>query len=269
MPPDVSGPPGHRARLATLDALGRSPVLAGRYVLKGGLVLQHVYGSPRPSEDLDFNAVEDVANEVTEGKEHRLVRFAAALDDALAEAAPRFGLAGMAVQAKRLSDVLPTLLAEVGYTTDPDRAPPYPDAVEMQATLSEVVCATTPAEVGGVPVVVPTRDDLAADKLKTLLQMARRTDERTHDVWDLWWLLAGAGAPPDAARVADFLRRKCGVWAPICDPRRADFHDPAVRTRGAEGYAKLVATAAWGPVPPFDEAFGAVLRFVDTLPLPA
>jgi predicted nucleotidyltransferase component of viral defense system len=256
----------HRARLATLDAVHSSPLLSGRYVLKGGLVLHHVYGSPRPSEDLDFNAAEPVENEVSEGKEHRLIRVAAALDDALHESAPRFGLAAMTVQKKTLSDVLPTLLAEVGYTTDADAAPPFTRSVEMQVTLSEIVCETREAEIEGVQVLVPTLDDIAADKLKVLLQNATRAVVRPNDTWDLWWIRTHAGTPLDVARVADFLREKCHVWDRICNPTAANFHADAVRAKAAAGYAALARTGL-RPYPSFEEAWGTVLKFVDALKL--
>lgn len=257
----------HRARLATLDAVHRSPLLRGQYVLKGGLVLHHVYGSPRPSEDLDFNALEHFENEISEGKEHRLIRFAAALDEALAESAPHFGLAALVVQKKTLSDVLPTLIAEVGYTTDAGARPPFTHGVEMQATLSEIVCATREAEIDGVPVRVPTLDDIAADKLKVLLQNATRAPNRPNDVWDLWWLLTHADPAPDPVRVARFLREKCSVWGRICDPTYDDFRAPRVRRKAAKGYAELVEKGGLSPLPPFNEAWTVVRQYVKALPL--
>ncbi len=255
----------YRARLATLDALFGHAELGSRYVLKGGLPLHHVYGSPRRSDDLDFNSVEWHPNEITEGREHQLVAFAHTLSEALSEAASRYDLAGLVVQNKRLSDVLPTLLAEVGYTEDRAAEPPFEESVEMQATLSEVVCAWQEARLDGVRVVVPTREDIVADKLKVLLQQATRPNPRATDVWDLWHLITST--TPEAETVARFLKQKCAVWADLRPPTRSAFHVPTVRERAAEGYAKLPEAHPELDAPPFGEAFGAVLRFVDTLPL--
>lgn len=254
----------HRARLAALDALFGHPELGRQYVLKGGLPLHHVFGSPRRSEDLDFNSVERHPNTIDEGKEHRLVAFAHQLDAAMAEVAPRYGLAAMIVQNKRLSDVLPTLLAEVGYTEQTEAEPPFSAAIEMQATLSEVVCAWQPARLGGVEIVVPTLEDLVADKLKALLQQATRADVRATDTWDLWYLLTHFA--PDGAGVADFLHRKCAVWPRLGTPDSARFHAPAVRDKAAAGYAHLSDEHPDLDAPPFDVAYRLVLRFVEALP---
>ncbi len=258
----------HRARLATLDAMHRSPVLSGQYVLKGGLVLHHVYGSPRPSEDLDFNAVGHFENEVTEGKEHRLVRVAAALDAELEASAARFSLAHVAVQNKRFSDVLPTLMADIGYTQNEASRPPFTRTVEMQVTLSEIVCETRGAEIDGVPVLVPTLDDIAADKLKTLLQNSTRAVLRKSDAWDLWWMLTHAAPSPEPARVARFLHEKCHVWGRIACPSGADFRVPRVRRKAGAGYQELVAAGTVTPLPDFKEVWRTILRFIDALGLP-
>ncbi len=254
----------HRARLATLDALFGHPALGRQYVLKGGLPLHHVYGNPRRSDDLDFNSVAWHPNRVAEGEEHLLVTFAHALNEALAAAAPRWGWAALAVQHKRLSDVLPTLLAEVGYTADERATPPFETAVEMQATLSEVVCAWQRAKLDGVGIAVPTVEDIAADKLKTLLQQAAGDAEpRTTDVWDLYFLVTRKS--PDAARVRAFLEKKCAVWPDLAGPSPAHFHAADVRRAAAEGYAGLPGAHPELDAPPFDEAFGAVLAFVDAM----
>ena len=255
----------HRARLATLDALFGHAVPGRQYVLKGGLPLQHVYGSPRRSDDLDFNSVAWHPNEITEGREHLLVTFAHDLTEAMAETASRYGLAGLVVQNKRLSDVLPTLLAEVGYTEDASAEPPYGTSVEMQATLSEVMCAWQEATLDGVRILVPTLEDLVADKLKVLLQQATRPQPRATDVWDLWHLLTTRS--PDARQVADFLERKCAVWPDLDVPTRRAFRRDAVREKAAEGYAALPEAHPELAAPPFSEAFAEIVRFVDGLPL--
>ena len=261
--------PADRARFATLAALRRSPELWGRYVLKGGLALRLVYGSPRRSDDLDLTAVQPFASDVAEAQEVALLRFGYRLNEALALAAD-WDLAQARVQRRWLSDELPALLCEVGFTTDEAAEPPFDDAVPMQVTLSEVVCETIQAEAAGIPVYVPTLEDILAEKLKALAQQAyRQGASRASDVFDLWYFSTRPEHALDVRRVAECLHEKAAKWDVIQPVTRARYRDPAVRASAAEGYERLRERVDSDlPFPPFDEAFAAALTFVDRLPLP-
>lgn len=267
--PDWSAP-ADRARLTVLDAVAHSPELWRAYVLKGGLALHFAYDSPRRSSDLDFSAVEPFTSEITEAKERRILRFCHTLDAGLEAVAARHGLAGLAVQRRTLSDEIPALLAEVGYSAEARAENRYDDAIEMQVVLSEVVCETAEAEIEGVPIHVPSLDDVLAEKLKALLQQVPRDTARSTDVFDLWYFLAASERPVDRAKVADFLQRKSTPWPTILPLARSKFADPAVRAHAASAYDDIASDLGDGlALPPFEEAFGTVLRFVETLDLPA
>lgn len=262
--------PADRARLAVLAALRRSSSLWGRYVLKGGLALRLVYGSPRRSDDLDLTAVQPFADDVAEAQEVALLRFGYRLNEALAETAADWDLARACVQRRRLSDELPALLCEVGYATDAAAEPPFEEAVAMQVTLSEVVCETTQAKAAGVPLYVTTLEDILAEKLKAVAQQAYREGaSRASDVFDLWYFSTQSEHPLDVGRLVECLREKAAKWEVIQPVTRARYSDPAVRAGAADGYERLRNQVERGvPFPPFDEAFGAALAFIDRLPLP-
>jgi predicted nucleotidyltransferase component of viral defense system len=270
MPPTDWSAPADRARLAVLDALAHTPELWRAYVLKGGLALHFAYGSPRRSSDLDFSAVEPFSSEITEANERRILRFCHTLDAGLEAVAARHGLAGLAVQRRTLSDEIPALLAEVGYSAEARAENRYDDAIEMQVVLSEVVCETAESHIEGVPIHVPSLDDVLAEKLKALLQQVPRDTARSTDVFDLWYFLEISEHPVDRAKVADFVRQKSTPWPAIQPLARSEFADERVRAHAASAYDGIAASLGDGlALPPFDEAFGAVLRFVRSLDLPA
>ncbi len=259
-----------RARLAVLDALARTPELWRAYVLKGGLALHYAYGSPRRSSDLDFSAVEPFTSAITEANERRLLRFCHALDTALESIAADYGFAGLCVQRRTLSDEIPALLAEVGYSVEAHEDIRYDEVVEMQVVLSEIVCATAEAEIESIRLHVPSLEDVLAEKLKALLQQVARDTTRSTDVFDLWYFTAASDHAIDRAKVADFLRRKSTPWPAILPVTRSKFAEPAVREHAASAYADIGDRLEDGvALPPFDEAFGGVLGFVESLDLPA
>ena len=259
------------ARLAVLDAVARTPAFFDAYVLKGGLALHLAYGSPRRSHDLDFNAVAAYPRAVDEATSHTLIHAAHALERALAEVASAHGFAGMAVQLKQLSDEIPVLLTQVGYGLTSDETPPYRRAVEMQITLCEPVCATTTARVGALRLHVPTLEDILSEKLKALAQQVERHNgsSRASDVFDLWYFATQSPNQPDSATLRDCLLEKAADLGGL--PLQAEtFRHPRVRASGEDGYAELQANLpAPLTLPPFDDAFAAVLALVDALDLPA
>lgn len=254
----------HQARLATLAALDATENLRDHYALKGGLVLRHVYGSPRVSEDLDFNHVGAFPNSVNE--EHRAVLddFCGRLAEGLARMAPAYGLTRAAVRVEKWSTVLPTVFAHVVYEAEDSEG-----TVEMQVTLSEAVCRTARARVGGVPVLASALEDTVADKLKVLIQQVPRHQVRHSDVFDLWFALERATLVPDPAVVATCLHQKTAMWPDLLPLSSARFRDDAVRTFAEAGYRALRAEQPDLPFAPFDVVWARIQALVDALGLEA
>lgn len=258
--------PDQRARLAVLAALRRHDDLARDYVLKGGLVLQRVYGSPRASDDIDLNHVRAHENALTDAHRATLQDVCDRLAAALAETAPRFGLADAALRVDKWSELLPTVFAEVDYRTDDDE--PVEGAVEVQVTLCERVCHTALARIDGVPVLASTLDDVVADKLKVLLQQRRRGKVRHSDVYDLWFALSVAPFVPDPDVVREALLAKMASWPEYLPITRAQFRAEGVRTFAEQGYRALRADQPDLPFAPFDVVWHAIEAFVDAMGLP-
>jgi Nucleotidyl transferase AbiEii toxin, Type IV TA system len=263
--PPLPDAPAHRARLATLAAFDNDPELREQYALKGGLVLRHIYGSPRPSEDLDFNHVLPHRNEVTPEHKDALRTVTTRIRQGLGRTATPYGLARAGVRLLKWSQLLPTAFCEVWYETPTGEE----GAVEMQITLCEAICHVARARVDGIPVLASALEDVVADKLKTLLQQVPRHQVREVDVFDLWFALEHAHFVPDAARVATCLEVKVEVWPDLKPITRARFHQEGVRTFAEAGYRKLKTLHPGVPHPPFDVAWATILSFVDRLDLPA
>ncbi len=255
--------PEERARLAVLAAVASLDDLRRDYVLKGGLVLQHVYGSPRPSHDLDFNHVRSHPNTLTAAHEAALQSFC----DRVAEALPRFAasyaLARLAVRGEKWSELLPTVFALVAW----EDAEGTTGTVELQATLCERVCRSVHARIGGVAVHAAALDDIVADKLKVLLQQTRRHQVRSTDVYDLWYALEAAPFVVDPSAVGPFLLQKAAAWPELLPITAARFRDAAVQSFAEAGYRRLHAEQPALRSPPFDTVWASVLAFVDQLGL--
>ena len=255
-----------RARLATLAALREHDDLARDYVLKGGLVLQRVYGSPRVSDDIDLNHAEAHVNELSDAHRRTLTDVCDRIRSALGTTAPRFGLAEARLRVVKWSGLLPTVFAEVAYRTDDE--PASEGAVEVQVTLCEQVCHTTLARIDGVPVLASTLDDVVADKLKVLLQQRRRHEVRHSDVYDLWFALEVAPFVPDPGTVREALLTKLESWPKYLPLSAGAFRQEAVRTFAEQGYRALRAEQPGLPFAPFDVVWAAIGAFVDAMGLP-
>ena len=258
----ASAPPDERARLAVLSALAGLDDLHRDYALKGGLVLQRVYGSPRASSDLDFNHVRPHPNALTPGHEATLQAFCDRVGAALPALAEPYALTQLGLRIEKWSEVMPVVFALVDYEDEAGRG-----AVELQVTLSERICEFVQARIGGVAVQAATLEDLVADKLKVLLQQTRRHQVRHSDVYDLWYALEAAPFVVDPAAVGPFLWQKAAPW-PGLHPLTSDrFRDEAVRSFAEAGYRKLRTEQPDLPFPPFDAVWASILGFVDRLAL--
>ena len=256
--------PEDRARRAVLAALQAEPDLTRDYALKGGLVLQRIYGSPRVSHDIDLNHVEPHPNEISEAYTATLQDVADRLADRVAETAPASGLASARVEVQKWSQALPTVFLLVHYRTEAGEA----GHVEVQVTLCERVCEAVPARIDGVPVRASGLNDLVADKLKVLLQQPHRHEARHADVYDLWFSLAQAPLCADPARVRSALETKLQVWPELLPLRAGAFREMAVRTFAEQGYKKIQSEQPDLPFAPFDVVWAEILAFVDRMELP-
>lgn len=255
----------HRATRAILDAIGRTPPLYDPFVLKGGLALHLGFGSPRRSHDVDLNAVTPVARQITEETMDRLCSFRHQLNEALDTVRAEYDFESLETQAGTLSKEMPTLMTEVRYRSAGGRE----GAVQLQVTLSDVVCDTVRRTIRGIPLHLPALEDIIADKLKALLQQAPRDKVRSNDVFDVWYFAEVSPLPVDPAVVTDYLLRKSRHGVKIPAPSKRHFRRKSVVAYSASSYDELAALLPDGiDLPPFRDAYAAVLGFVDRLDLP-
>ena len=262
--PDALAPPD-RARRAVFSALQAEPDLARDYVLKGGLVLQRVFGSPRVSHDIDLNHVEPHPVERPEAYRETLQAVADRLAAGVAARAETSGLASARVEVQKWSQTLPTVFLLVHYRTESGAEE---QTVEVQVTLCERVVQPVPARIDGVPVLASSLTDLVADKLKVILQQPHRHEARHADVYDLWFALAQAPFQVEPGAVRDALRRKLEVWPELLPLTAAGFRDRAVETFAEQGYKKIKTEQPDLPFAPFDVVWAKILAFVDQMELP-
>ncbi len=169
----------------------------------------------------------------------------------------------------RLFDLIPVMLAEVGYALEGCGKKPFKQIVEMQVALSEVGCETQQAEREGVPLHVPVFENILAEKLKALAQQATRDIIRSNDIFDLWYFTTEAKHPVDKDKVAAYLKRKAVRWDDV-QPCRAAFFDGNVEAHSAEAYGAIAAKLPPGvALSPFEEAYDQLRAFVNSLGLPA
>lgn len=124
---------------------------------------------------------------------------------------------------------------------------PVCDMTEMQLNLSDRIQ-------------VCTLEDIAAEKLRALLQQPIRNRNRRQDVLDLALILPREDL--DLGSVASYLATKSHARG--ITPTRAAFRSSEIMERALFEYHELAATTTEQFLP-FDEAWEIVLQVVDQL----
>lgn len=267
--------PDEQAIIAVLEALSSDAELRDRFVLKGGNALRHAFDGPRASVDVDLSAVEPAPGQSDAESRAALKAFCERLDGALRGVASEYGYARMLVQSSTVQPAgkdpreFPSFEVKVGYSTRSDRDPPYSDVVKLEVTLNEIVCEAEYRPVGRSQVHISSLDDIIAEKLRALLQQVVRNRNRPGDVFDVWFFTTRFRRALDPGRIARFLQAKSEGREGLGRITRQMFRHAEVRARAQVGYEeieeRLPASVA---LPPFEEAFAAVLEFVSGLDLP-
>ena len=267
--------PDDEAIQAVLEALSTDEVLRDHYVLKGGNALKYAFQGPRASVDVDMTAVEPQPKQETAETEAVLVDFCRRLDRALAQVAVRYGYLTMLVQSRnvlppnRAMRTFPALEVKVGYSERSDRQPPFSDTIRLEISLNDIVCDAEYRPVGRGSVHVCSIDDIVAEKLRALLQQVPRNRNRPHDVFDIHFYAMRYPGLLNREQIALFLQRKSSDREGLGRITEEMFLNPEVRERASVGYEAVAERLPEEvSLPPFDEAFGAVLDLVRSLGLP-
>ena len=257
-----------RARFAQygiLRAVSDSRQLSATLVLKGGNALDFVWSPNRSTKDLDFTSTDPL-----EGDELKTL-----LQESLAATGRKLGTLYRVHSVKRQPPApdatFVTYAVSVGYALT-DEAPlrkrleggqTSPLVIPLDVSLNEVVCEDEPVDTAGVHKLrVSSREDIVAEKLRSLLQQPVRNRYRRQDLLDI--AVTRRQRPLDADKVADFLRRKSAARGIVVS--RTAFRDPEVKRRAAQDYDGLASTTRTLFVA-FDDAWGELLALVDELPI--
>jgi predicted nucleotidyltransferase component of viral defense system len=262
------------AQYAILRAITQSHQLSSTLVFKGGNALDFVWQPNRSTKDLDFSADLSALG-------HDLAAAAATLDRLLKPTLVAVGAElGIACRLERLVQSPPgpeksfvTYQMWIGYALpDQDRVRrridaglPSNQAIKMEVSVNEAVCADVPIDIGGTrPLRVSTLDDIVAEKLRALLQQPIRNRHRRQDLLDI--AVTVSQIPTlNYDRVASFLQQKAATrGVPVS---RAAFRNPEIMDRARVEYDEL-AKDTRALFIHFEDARTILLALVDALPIP-
>lgn len=197
------------AQYGVLRAVAGSRRLSEVLVLKGGNALDFVWSPNQSTQDLDFTAID-----LIEGAELR-----ALLEQSLGAVQRDLGTLYRVQRVERqppgAEKTFVTFAVSVGYALEDQVAlrrrleagQMSPSVVPLDVSLNEVVCDDTPVDlVNARSIRVCTREDIVAEKLRSLLQQPLRNRYRRQDLLDIAVLLDGE--PLDLDKVARFLALK-------------------------------------------------------------
>lgn len=260
------------AQFVVLESIAARPAIGRHLAFKGGNALRFLHGNPRSTVDLDFTVLDTLPDA---GDPLRSV-----LDAALAAGGHRRGIAVRCQRVRRNpkepTATRPTYSVSVGFQLPGDRhyaaftagSKQVTDVIALELTFNDAVCDyedRTLSPDGTAAIRACTLNDIIAEKLRALLQQVPRNRRRPQDVFDIARVVR-EGLEIDPLRIADYLRRKC--LDRDIRPTRAAFHDPEIAERASTGYESELRLTQ-GVVPPFAEAWAAVMTLVNQLDLPA
>lgn len=259
------------AELIILDCIASHDVLRSAIVLKGGNALKFFYESPRSTLDLDFTALtEDIPDDAN--------ALRAILERALLPSARKFNVKTKCQRLRRnppdKERTRPTYDITIAYQFPFD---PYfhnfdekqiSTVVHVEISLNDVVCekASLPIEeTAEETIYVCTREDIVAEKLRSLLQQPIRNRSRSQDVFDIARIVREFGQHLDRGKVAEFLIRKANARG--IQPTHSLF-DNTVRTMAAREYENKVRSQTGSHFIEFDDAYRDVMTLVGSLEIP-
>lgn len=251
-----------------LLAISRSNTLRELLVFKGGNALDFVWLPNRSTQDLDFTA------RATQLDPIRLeLAFTNALKVAEIETGIRFRVQRVEQMPRGQNRTRATFRISIGYALPDDRAnqrrvdlgAPSKTTLPVEVSTNEVVCAVESVQLDpeGDNLMVATLEDIAAEKLRALLQQVVRNRQRKQDLLDLAAIIK-QGKDLDPLRLRAFLREK--ARARDIEPTTEGFQNDEVWTRASYEYDQLKGRTRVLFVP-FDEAKSLVLDLVNRLEL--
>lgn len=257
------------AQYGVLRAIANSRSLSDLLVFKGGNALDFVWMPNRSTRDLDFSA--RVSEQVTEPHLEKL--FNGALATVSNDLGTYYRVHSVKKNPPGPNRSFPTLVVTIGYALPDDHrnrtvlqaGQPSRATITVEVSLNEPICGTQPTEFDGAhPVSVATPEDIAAEKLRALLQQIPRNRRRPQDLLDIAVMLHEK-PKLDLGLIASFLLKKSE--ARTIQATRSAFQVPEIWERAQSGYDDLRITSRDLFIP-FQEARQALLDLVSRLQIP-
>ena len=138
--------------------------------------------------------------------------------------------------------------------------------IRLDVSINEVICGTVETSIDEThELTVSSKDDIVAEKLRSLLQQPSRKRYRPQDLLDIAVLLRLESAEINAKSVSEFLLKK-SIERRIVVSRKA-FSDSEIRRRAESGYESLEKTTRYKFIP-FADAWDTLQKFVADLEIP-
>lgn len=260
-----------RARFAqygVLCAISRSRSLRGCLVFKGGNALDFLWQPNRSTRDLDFSIVDGgtISQEQLEGPLRR------ALQSVERELGILYNLNKVKQRPPGENRSFQSYQVTIGFAYPTDTASTRkrlregfsPRVIPLDISTNDPVCNATEMQLNGSDrIQVCTLEDIAAEKLRALLQQPIRNRHRRQDVLDLALILPREDL--DLGSIAAYLATKSQARG--ITPTRSAFRDPEILERARFEYDGLAVTTRERFLP-FSDAWAIVLRIVDQLDIP-
>ena len=263
------------AQYGVLNAIASSRTLSQALIFRGGNALDFFWSPNRSTLDLDFTLDASLEGSPIGGAGAAgLLRavLSGSLDDSSRALNITYGVNSVAQQPPGVDKTFIIYQCKVGYALQDDpqsqhaqaRAGTHSRVIQLDISINDIVCESeTRALTYHRLLRVCTPEDIAAEKLRALLQQPIRNRIRSQDLLDIAVLLARRSLDED--KVGRFLLEKAAARnVPVT---RAAFRHPVVIANARQDYNALAASARDSFVP-FADALAIVLALVDRLAIP-
>lgn len=254
-----------------LHGIGSSDGLRTTMIIKGGNLLGIRHHSLRYTKDVDFSTDQKF-------KDFDSAAFETELNEVLIEAAGELGYTlrcwvQKTVVQPNAEGTFPTLQVKIGYAdlksekekkfVDRGISPRVlkVDYSFNEATYnSEVIKLSDESSIIAYSII-----DIAAEKIRSVLQQVVRDRNREQDIFDLFYIITNYNFDDTQKyEILISLRKKSEGKDIEKYLNGAAFLDPEIKSRSSEKYGNLKDTVK--DLPEFEEAYGIVKEFFETLP---
>ena len=269
--PDAAQRELRQAVHTVLVAIGRSSDLQPYMIIKGGILLAIRYESSPYTRDIDFSTAQRFA-------EFDQETFRSKFEGRLAVAVEELDygvdcrVQSYAVRPKRADAEFQTIQMTLGYAEKGTRkhghlvAKNCPDVVDVDYSFNEQTSSVDQLRFpDGTVIHAYSFIDLMAEKLRALLQQEVRNRVRRQDAYDLFRMIKDYPVTDELVKavILEALKSKAASRGLTVD--RTSMASPAIIQRSKKEYPQL-ANEIREDLPPFEEVYGTVRVFFESLP---